>query len=166
MKKILALVLGVLVLAGAFAFAQTNPLYRWIGTETFTITLGSGSGVPITLNSVHNTVGVSPIGAGTTVNVSPSGFIPTVGHLVATGAITTWNVSLPNPSNHGQKVCLSNATAADFTTNTNVGAGTGSQTQTMNAGSTATAQTIAAGASACWVFYMTSNTAGTWYRVQ
>ena len=166
MKKILAVALGGLLLAGAIAIAQTNPLYRWIGTETLRITLNSGTGVTIDLNSVHNTVGVSSIGAGTTVNVSPSGAIPTVGNLVATGAITTWNVSLPNPSNHGQKVCLSNGTGSDFTTNTNVGAGTGTQTQTMNTGGTATGITIAAGTSRCWVFQMTSNTAGTWYRVQ
>lgn len=167
MRKLLVSVCLLIAGAVGLALAQSTPIYTWLGTETFRITLGSGSGVNIDLNTVRSTVSASPVAATTTSNISPTGAMPLLGTLYATGAITTWNNTFPNPANQGQKWCLANSTGTDFTSNTSIGvAPSGTQTQTMN--TTFQAQTIAAGASACWIFRFNagSTTTGVWFRVQ
>lgn len=158
-----------LLLAGAIglALAQTTPLYNWLGTETLKLTLGSGSVVETNLNMIRVTRSVSPVSATTTSNISPTGAAPNFGILLATGAITTWNNTFPNPAYEGQEVCLANGTGSDFTTNTSIGvAPSGTQTQTLN--TAFQAQTITAGGRACFVFRFNagSSTTGVWFRVQ
>ncbi len=161
-------ILGGLTVVGliAFAAAQTTPIFNWLGTETFRITLGSGSGVNIDLNTVRSTMSASPLGATTIANVSPLGGVPTFGTLLATGAITTVNVTMPNPANDGQRVCITNGTGSNFSSNTNVATvpSGGVQTQTM-AVAVASAS-VNAGVSACWVFKLNpgSTSTGVWYR--
>lgn len=163
-------ILGALTALGltALVWAQSTPIYTWLGTEILRITLGSGTGVNITLDQIRNSTGASPLGATTTANVSPTGQMPSFGYLYATGAITTLNITLPNPVNQGQFVCVANSTGSTFTTNTTVAAlpSGGTQTHTMN--TSFNAQTLNAGSSACWTFAFTgtSTTTGVWWRTQ
>lgn len=157
MRKLLIPI--ALALAGAigFALAQSTPLYNLLGTETQRITLGSGSGITIPISQIQNTQGVSPIGAGTTVASSPTGLS---GILVATGSITTWDVTLPNPAYNGQVVTV----VADNGTITTlrVTASTSPQTQTLNS---AFSQSLTATSPVGWAYKATSSTVGTWFRV-
>lgn len=110
----------------------------------------------VTLNTIRNTTGYQTVGTGGTVNSTPTN---AVNNLIATGAITTWNVTLPASPADGQLFAVVNSTAAAFTTNTTV---------TANAGQTLAvayaSQTLGAnGGGAEWQ-YQASNT--TWYRVR
>ncbi len=162
------LILGVGVALGltALVLAQTTPIYNWLGTETFRITLGSGSGTSIDFNTVRSTRSASPLGAIAIANVSPTGAIPTFGTLLATGTITTLNVTMPNPSNDGQQVCITNGTGSNFSSNTNVATLPSGGTQTQTMAVAVSSASINAGVSACWVFKLNpgSTTTGVWYR--
>jgi hypothetical protein len=108
------------------------------------------------LNQIRNTTGYQTVPTGGTVNSTPTN---AVNNLIAIGAITTWNVTLPAGVSDGQLFAVVNSTAAAFTTNVTV---------TANAGQTLAvayaAQTLAAnGGGAEWQ-YSASNT--TWYRVR
>lgn len=157
---------GALVLAGALAFAlaQTTPLYN-LNHALMTVNLGlpSGSGITEPISALTNTGGASPVGAGGTVTNAAT---LNAAYLIATGAITTWAVTLPNPAYQGSKFCVANGTGSSFTSNTTVTAPAGgTQTQTLN--TTYNSQSLSAGASACWVFYLgLTGSTGTWYRVQ
>lgn len=154
------LILAALLCAGAIAFAQTTPLYNLTGNETVVTTLGSGSSIAIPINQIRNTNGVSPIGTGTTVNASPTG---ATGYLVATGPITTLNMTLPNPAYSGQTQFVSSDNGVVTTLNTTVV--TGTQTQTLN---TAFSGSVSPASPAGWVYYTlgTTPTTGTWYRIR
>ena len=159
MKRILLGVAAALGLATLVA-AQTTPLYTLFGTETVVITLESGSSIRIPLNQIRNTMGVSPVGTGTTVNSSPTG---TTGYLIATGAITTWNVTLPNPAYGGQLLNIAADNGVVTTLNATVVSGT--QTQTLN---TAFSGTVSPGSPVGWIYRTlpTTPTTGTWFRIQ
>ena len=158
MRKLL--ILAGLLCAGAIAFAQTTPLYNLTGNETVVATLTSGSSITIPLNQIRNTNGVSPLGTGTTVNASPTG---ATGYLVATGAITTLNMTLPNPAYGGQTQFVSSDNGNITALNTTVVAGT--QTQTLN---TAFSGLITPASPIGWVYHTlsTTPTTGTWYRIR
>lgn len=157
MRKLPTLAAVGLLCAGAVALAQTTPLRDFLGTETLRLTLGSGSVIDVTISQVRNTRGISPVGATTTLNVSPSG---TVGYLVSTGAITNLHVSLPNPADKGQVFFFTNGDTASVT-NANVGVQSGSQTQTMAA--TYAGQGVGPSSSVGWIYDFT---ASAWRRIQ
>ena len=158
MKRILLGVAAALGLATLVA-AQTTPLYTLFGTETVVITLESGSSIRIPLNQIRNTMGVSPVGAGTTVNASPTG---TVGYIVSTVAITTLHLSLPNPAYAGQQLFL--ASDGGTITTANVTTLASPQTQTLNTAFSSTVNTSPVG----WIYHSTPSaaTTGRWYRIQ
>ena len=141
--------------------AQTTPLYILSGTETVVITLDSGSSIRIPLNQIRNTMGVSPIGAGTTVNISPTG---TVGYIISTGSITTLHANLPNPAYAGQQFFLASDGGTITTANVTVRTGTGLQSQTLNTAFSSTVNTSPVG----WIYHSTPTaaTTGRWYRIQ
>lgn len=160
------LLLGVAVATLGFialVVAQTTPLYNWNGgSTTLVLTLPSGSSVTTPINTLRNTASVSPVGAGGTVTNAAT---TNSAYLVATGAITTWAVTLANPANNGQIFCVSNGTSSTLSSNITVTAIAGTQTQTLN--TTYNSQSLTAGASACWAYFLgTTGSTGTWYRVQ
>lgn len=161
MKKLL--ILGALMLGLTTpAFAQPAPL-NLTGQETVTVTLLNGSGVAIPISQFRNVIEYTLVPTGTTVTSTGT---PTTGSFIATGAITTWSVTLPNPAYDGQVFTVANSTASAFTTNTTVTAPAGGvQTQTLAVAYSG--QTLAAnGGRASWLYAFTSPTAGTWYRVE
>jgi hypothetical protein len=159
--RIKPLILGVAAALGlsALVVAQTTPLYNLSGLSTVVVTLESGSSIRIPLNQIRNTMGVSPVGTGTTVNVSPTG---TVGYIVSTGAITTLNVTLPNPAYSGQQFIL--ASDGGTITTARVTASSSPQTQTLTTAFASTVNTSPVG----WIYYTlpTTPTTGTWFRIQ
>ena len=157
MRKLLALSVAGILGAGAIAWAQNTPIYNLSGNETFLITLESGSSIRIPIDQLRNTVGISPVGAGTTVNSSPAGG---VGYLVGTGAITTWHITMPNPAYKGQVFYLVNGTATAYS-NVNVNATTGTQTQTLQAAFLA--QPLVPASPVGWIYDYTGSK---WYRIQ
>jgi hypothetical protein len=165
MKKLLllgALALGLI----APAFSQTLPRPGSLtGTEQLKSTCNNGSGCNIIFNHVRNTAGYLLVPTGTTVNSTPNWY---ASQLIATGAITTWNITLPNPAPDGMQFSITNGTGSAFTTNTTVTAPAGgNQAQTLNA--TFAGQTLASFGSASWQFtctVVTNCSAGTWYRIQ
>ena len=154
------LLLGICAGLGltALVLAQTTPIFNLLGTETFVVTLGSGSSIPVQLNVVRNSAGVTTVATGTTVNSVPT---LATSYLVAIGAITTWGVTLPNPANDGQLFCVTNGTGSTFSSNTSVTAATTPQSQTL--AQSYSSQSLSAGASACWSYVGPTNT-GIWYR--
>lgn len=161
-KKFLlcAVVLG-LIAPGAL-LAQSPNLLNLTGLERVRIVLQNGSAVEAGLNHIRNSAGYALVGAGATVNSTAT---LASGNLIATGAITTWNVTLPNPAYDGMVFGVSNSTAAAFTTNTTVTAVAGQQTQTLAVAYSG--QTLAAnGGRALWQFSGPTGTTGTWYRIQ
>lgn len=113
----------------------------------------------ITVNQIRNSTGHALQGTGTTVASTPSN---TVDNLIATGAITTWNVTLPNPAYDGELFAVVNGTGSSFTSNVSVTAGTSPQNQTL--ANSYSSQTLASGGgSAEFTFDLATLT---WYRVR
>lgn len=157
MRKLLTYAAGLLCAGVMFALAQTTPIRNFTGNETMRLTLGSGSAIDVTLSQVRNTRGISPIATGTTVNVSPSAV---VGYLVASGAITTLNVTLPNPADKGQLFYIANGHSAALT-GINAFASTGTQTQTLNA--SYSSQTLSPSSAVGWIYDYDNSK---WFRIQ
>jgi len=113
----------------------------------------------VTLNQIRNATGHALVPTGTTVTSTPANVVD---NLIATGAITTWNVTLPNPAYDGELFAVVNGTGSSFSSNTTVTAATTPQNQTLaNAYSS---QTLSAnGGSAEFTFDLASLT---WYRVR
>lgn len=158
--RIAALVaLGLLVgaIGGALGQAGWNQIVSPAGTEMLQAFVASSAYQNfVTVNQVRNTTGYQTVATGGTVNSTPTN---AVDNLIAIGAITTWNVTLPPGVADAQLFAVVNSTAAAFTTNTTVTASAG-QTLAVAFAS----QTLAAnGGSAEWQ-YSASNT--TWYRVR
>lgn len=155
---ILGLVLGLF--AGVLALAQ--PVYNWTGTETLKATTNFGTIADISLNQVRNTHGYSTVATGTTVTSTPTS---AVSYLVAIGAITTWNITLPNPAQDGFLFNACNGTGSNFTSNVTVTANaSGTQNQTL--AQSFSSQSINAGVCAAWLYTSSVATAGTWYRMR
>lgn len=166
MKRRLLLVGALLLGLTAPLAAQSVPTPGSLsGTEQLHATFNSGSGGSILLNHVRNTAGYLLVAGGGTVTSNPSWYNS---QLIATGAITTWSVNLPNPAPDGMQLSLSNSTAGAFTTNTTVQTIAGKQAQTLAVAFAN--QTLAAnGGSAGWQFTCTvvaNCIAGTWFRIQ
>lgn len=148
-----------LALAGG-AIAQQLTFYNLTGAETFVVSIGGigGQSTYATINQVRNSSGHQLVATGTTVASAPTN---AVGNLIATGAITTWNVTLPNPAFDGEVFSVVNGTGSSFSSNTTVTATTTPQNQTL--AQTYSSQTLSAGASAEWQYdYATL----TWYRMR
>lgn len=161
-----ALGLAVVVVSG-IAIAQVPGLFiaSPTGLEQINVLVPStGTAVTspqittITVNQIRNAVGHALVATGTTVTSAPAN---TVGCLVADGAITTWNITLPNPAFDGESFCAANGTGSTFTSNVTVTAATTPQNQTL--AQSYSGQSISAGASAQWIFDYASLT---WYRVR
>jgi hypothetical protein len=97
---------SALILGGGYALAQTGSL----GTTVLTTLTGNeiisvaGTGPQIqsvTINQIRNATGYLLVGAGTTVATQLTNSNDNV---IATGAITTWNVNLPTAPGDGQQV--------------------------------------------------------------
>lgn len=146
---------------GLFGCPITSPL----GTEIIPAYPIMANGQPaavtasVTLNQVRNATGHALVATGTTVNSTPTNIVD---NLIATGAITTWNVTLPNPAYDGELFAVVNGTGSSFTTNTSVTVGSTPQAQVLP--QTYSGQTLAAnGGSAEWTFDLATLT---WYRVR
>lgn len=161
-RKLILGTLAGLAYIGA-AFAQTVPTPApYSGAEQLRCTTAAGSACNMLMNHVRNTLGYLLVSTGTTVNSTPTWYQASV---VATGAITTWGITLPNPAPDGMIFSISNSTASAFTTNTTVTAASTPQTHTLAVAYAS--QTLAAnGGRAIWQYVATSTTAGTWYRIQ
>lgn len=91
-------------LAAAFlgaAWAQTVVTQALTGNENvrFSLPVGGTGGVT-TVNALRNATSLSTIGAATTVNASS---VASTGLLIATGAVTTLNATLPPSPFNGQR---------------------------------------------------------------
>jgi hypothetical protein len=150
-----AFVLGAagIALGQAGWYQITSP----VGTEKVEVNNGvSAYQNYVTINQIRNATGYLTVGTGGTVNSTPTNV---VNNLIATGAITTWNVTLPSSPTDGQLFAVINSTGSAFTTNTTVTAPGGATLAVAFA-----SQTLAAnGGGAEWQ-YQASNT--TWYRVR
>jgi hypothetical protein len=152
---------AALAALATLALAQQLTQQSLTGNETWTVSTGGpgGSGFFVTVSQMRNTTGYQTVGAGATVASAPTS---AVNNLIATGAITTWNVTLPNPAFDGELFSVTNSTAAAFTTNTTVTASTSPQNQVLAVAYSA--QTLAAnGGGAEWQFQLSNLT---WYRVR
>jgi len=155
--------LGLLAPIAGYAQSVPTPA-NYTGTELLRLTTNAGSAGQVTMNHVRNTMGYLLVATGGSITSNPTWYQSNV---VATGAITTWAVNLPNPAPGGMMLRVTNSTAAAFTTNTTVATKAGSQTQTLAVAYAS--QTLAAnGGNAIWQFACTNAncTTGTWYRIQ
>lgn len=107
MKKILGIIAALGLLAG-IAYAQVPGLFiaSPTGFEQINVTVPSSGAVvtnpqiqTVTINQIRNAEGYVLVAAGTTVATT----IPnTASVAIATGAITTWNVTFPTAPQDGQ----------------------------------------------------------------
>lgn len=165
MKKLLAGLAGLLAL-GSFALAQVPGLFiaSPTGLEQINVVVPSSGAVvtnpqiqTVTVNQIRNAAGVLAVPTGTTVNTT----VPnTVSKAIATGAITTWNITFPTAPYDGEMLA--------------VGCPGGTATVAMSAtlptgvavvGTAFTACTSggAAANTAEWIYSLSANT---WYRIQ
>lgn len=159
--------LSVLIVAclGAMAVAQVPGLFITSPTgleqievfvpSTGVVTTGSQK-VQVTINQIRNSTGYVLVGAGTTVATQVTNAQDNV---LATGAITTWNLNLPLAPADGQQVNIS--CPGGTATTLNVAA-------TLPAGvaivGTATPTCSSGGASGAEYTYALA--ANTWYRIR
>jgi hypothetical protein len=155
--KLLAVGVAIAALTATLAIGQ-QPL-NFTGNETWVVNTASGSGVPISLNQARNGTGYQTVAGGGTVASTPTNAI---NNLIAIGAITTWNVTLPNPAFDGELFSVVNGTAAAFTTNVTVTVVNTPQNQTLFGAFTSNTL-LANGGGAEWQFQLSNLT---WYRVR
>jgi len=165
MTKLRTLLAGALI-----ALAVASPaIYSWAqttlspntltGNEAWVCAIG-GPGGPSTFcttNLMRNSSGYQLVATGGTVNTT----VPqTTGKLIATGAITTWNINLPTAPYDGQLVAIA---CSGGTATTAVAA-------TLPSGVTivGTAFTVctSGGVAANTAEYIYSTSANVWYRIQ
>jgi hypothetical protein len=105
MKRLLKYI-GVAAFAGlaTLAFAQTIATFNLSGNEVFNGSLGPGGGaIQVPTYVLRNGENHTLVATGTTVNTT----VPnTSGIVLATGAITTWNIVLPTSPYSGQRVII------------------------------------------------------------
>ena len=166
MKRVL-IATSFLLVAAIWAVAQVPGLFiaSPTGLEQINVLVPSPGTIvtnpqiqTVTLNQARNAVGHALVAAGTTVTSAPTN---AVAELIADGAITTWNITLPNPAYDGEQFIAANGTGSSFTSNVTVTAATTPQNQTL--AQSYSSQSISAGASAQWAFDFASLT---WYRVR
>lgn len=167
MKKLLAGLAALLVL-GVAALAQVPGLFiaSPTGLEQINVlapNTGSGGAITapqvttITVNQIRNAAGTQLVATGGTVNTTAPN---TISKLIATGAITTWNVTFPTAPFDG----LSLAVACPG------GTATVAMTATLPAGVTIVGTAFTActsgGAAANTAEWIYSAAANVWYRIQ
>lgn len=106
MRTIHKWTLGVAALAtlAGIAWAQVPTTRNLSGNEIVRAALpGGGSDIAVPAYVLRSGENHTFVGTGTTVNSSA---VAGSGQLIATGAITTWNVSLPASPYTGQKVTI------------------------------------------------------------
>jgi hypothetical protein len=167
MKLRIGIALAALGALVALAIAQVPGLYisSPTGLEQINVLVESTGTVvtnpqiqTITLNQARNAMGHAlATGTGTTTSTPAN----TVAALIGTTAITTWNITLPNPAFDGESFIAANGTGSTYTTNVTVTAGTTPQNQTL--AQSYSSQSISAGASAQWIY---DGAALTWYRIR
>lgn len=93
-----------LLLLGALAFAQVPGTFNLTGNEIVNAALpGGGSAIAVPVYVLRNGGNHTFVAAGTTQTTQ----VPaTATQLIATGAITTWNVNLPTAPFTGQNVII------------------------------------------------------------
>src|SRR5438309_10050252 len=108
MTKLRALLAGVVIASLAFTalWAQTTISPNTLtGNEAWSCAVG-GPGGPSTFcttNLMRNSSGYQLVATGGTVNTTVT---QSVGKLIATGAITTWNVTLPSSPFDGETLAI------------------------------------------------------------
>lgn len=164
MTKLRTLLAGALIaLAVAspaiYSWAQTTTIVQNLtGNELVTIQGSGGPGASsffTTLNALRNATGYLLVGTGGTVNTT----IPTNDSIVlATGAITTWNITFPTAPYDGQlvKVACPGGTAT-------VAMSATLPSGVAIVGTAFTACTSGGAATADWIYATSTNT---WYRNQ
>jgi hypothetical protein len=155
-KRLLA-ALGILLGLGVAAYAQTIINQAPGPTDTVTVSVKGpgGTGYPTTIQALRNATGYTLAAAGTTVNTSAS---QASSKLLATGAITTWNITLPSPAFDGEDVAVA-CPGGSATVSLGV---LGTQTLVGTAFTACTSGGVAANTAE----YIYSTSANTWYRVQ
>ena len=98
-KRLLA-ALGILLGLGLVAYAQTVVTTTLVGTEYWLGQSGSvgGTGIVVPTYVLRNASNHQLVATGTTVNTTVLAINDAV---LATGAITTWNVTLPTATMNG-----------------------------------------------------------------
>ena len=151
------LALGLLIGLGANASAQTVINQSPGPTDTVVVSVKGpgGTGYPTTIQALRNATGYTLATTGTTVNTSAS---QAASKLMAGGAITTWNITLPSPAFDGEDVAIA---CPGGSATTSVGAlGTA-----IIVGTAFTACT-SGGVAANTAEYVYSTATNTWYRIQ
>jgi hypothetical protein len=164
MKKILAGI-GALLLIGGLAFAQVPGLFiaSPTGLEQINVLVPSTGTVvtnpqiqTVTINQIRNSTGYLLVAAGTTVTTAMSSVDQI---LVAQGAITTWNVTLPaNPADG----LLAKITCPGGNTGTLTISAAALPASTSIVGTNPTSCTASSGGGANFIYSLSANT---WYRV-
>lgn len=159
-----ALALAVLaagIAAAGYAIAQSAggyPIASPTGAEQIEVYSGTSPVInTVTVNQIRNTNGYLEVATGSTVNTT----VPnTASKVLATGAITTWNVTLPTAPADGQTVAIAcpggTATAA-------VSASTPAGVTIVG---TAFTTCTSGGAAANTAEYIYSSGDNKWYRIQ
>lgn len=156
MTKFRALLAGAVIAAlAATAWAQGVTFQNLTGNEAVLIQLGGpgGSSAFTTVNALRNATGYIAVPTGGTVNTT----IPTTAsRAIATGAITTWNVTFPTAPYDGQMVqvsCPGGTSTVAMTATLPSGVSiVGTAFTTCTTGGAATAE---------WIY---STAANVWYR--
>ncbi len=162
MKKWFIGLAASLIFAGGLALAQApgvpcNCIASPTGLERIVVSGNAPSIQEVTLNQIRNAQGYQLVAAGTTVNTT----VPnTAARVMSTGAITTWNVTLPTAPYDGEMLEVACPG----------GSATVAVTATLPTGvaivGTAFTACTSGGVAANTAEYQYSISANTWYRVQ
>lgn len=150
--------LTALLIAGA-ALAQTIVTLNLSGNETILMQVGGvgGGSAATTVNALRNAQGYLLVATGTTVNTT----VPnTASRVIATGAITTWNVTLPIVPIDGQVVevaCPGGSATVAITATAPSG---------VTIVGTAFTACTSGGVAANTAEFQYSKSANVWYRIQ
>lgn len=158
MKRI-ALAAGALFALALAALAQPLVQQNLTGNEVLNVEIGGpgGGGIFTTVNAMRNATGYLLVPTGGTVNTT----VPTTASKVlATGAITTWNITFPTVPYDGQAVAVACPG----------GTSTVAMSATLPSGvtivGTAFTACTAGGAAANTAEWIYSTAANVWYRIQ
>lgn len=156
---------AALFVAG-FAFAQVPSLFITspTGLEQINVSVPSTGTIvtnpqisTITLNQIRNAEGYVTVAAGTTVNTTMPN---TAVVAIATGAITTWNVTLPTAPYDG---LMAKVTCPGGNVTTLAIAATLPTGVAIVQGAAITSCTASSNTDAAWIY---SSSANTWYRTE
>lgn len=160
MRTIHKWTLGVAALAtlAGVAWAQVPTTRNLAGTEIVRAALpGGGSDIAVPSYVLRSGGNYTLVATGTTVNTAARA---QDGNLIATGAITTWNVTLPASPFTGQTIGIS-CPGGDVTTLAISAATTPASTTLV--GTNPTSCTASTATASTWQY---STSANKWYRIQ